>query len=272
MGKVLVLSLLIILSSSLLAKAQNNEFPYELKKLDYALVGFSAFSKYYAYYLEENQVRMTVEELLTLDRSDINAFDRPATERWNNDLGEISDFTRNILLVAPASIFAFQTVNKDWKNAFIYGFMYFETSLLTWGLTDLTKVTVKRKRPYLYNTNIPIEERIEKINDENVFDSFYSGHTAIAFAAATFFSKTFTDIHGKGMWSKVIWASSMSIAATTGYLRYASGNHYPTDIIVGAIVGGGIGYAIPLIHKANVLNDNLSINVGYNSLYCSYKF
>lgn len=267
-----LLVLLIVGLIVLKGKAQENSFPYKLKSIDIAYLSIGAGTKYFAHYLEEQQKLMTVEEMLKLERNDIVSFDRSATKKWNKDLGERSDLTRNILLAAPASILAVHTINKEWKKGAVYAVMYFETALLTWGLTELTKVTVKRKRPYLYNTNISLDERTEKISDDNVFDSFYSGHTAAAFSAAVFFSKTYTDIYGKSKWSKVIWASSITLAATTGYLRYASGHHYPTDVVVGAIVGSGIGYAIPLIHKRNVISNDLSLGVGYNSLYCSYRF
>ena len=41
----------------------------------------------------------------------------------------------------------------------------------------------------------------------------------------------------------------MAAAATTGYLRYAAGRHYPTDILAGAAMGAFVGYIVPSLHE-----------------------
>ena len=38
-------------------------------------------------------------------------------------------------------------------------------------------------------------------------------------------------------------------AAGVGYMRYESGRHFPTDIIVGAAVGSALGWGIPALHR-----------------------
>jgi membrane-associated phospholipid phosphatase len=93
-----------------------------------------------------------------------------------------------------------------------------------------------------------VEER-HTIDSEDAFFSFYSGHVAAAFTAATFVSKVFTDIHGKSVWSTLLWGSSLSLASLTGYARVKSGMHFPTDALVGAAVGFAVGYLIPVLHK-----------------------
>ena len=80
-------------------------------------------------------------------------------------------------------------------------------------------------------------------------------------AAATFTSKVFMDIHGRSTLSYVIWGSTLSVAAATGYARVKSGVHFPTDVIAGALVGGAIGYLVPALHKKSG-GDRLSLNVG----------
>ena len=42
----------------------------------------------------------------------------------------------------------------------------------------------------------------------------------------------------------------VSLATVTGLLRIASDKHYATDVVVGALVGSAIGYAVPTIHFA----------------------
>jgi len=46
--------------------------------------------------------------------------------------------------------------------------------------------------------------------------------------------------------------------AVTAYFRVNTHNHFPTDAIVGYIVGAAIGYFIPEIHKTK--NSSVSNN------------
>jgi len=47
----------------------------------------------------------------------------------------------------------------------------------------------------------------------------------------------------------LIWSAAVLIPAVTGFSRVNTHNHFPTDVIVGYIVGAAIGYLIPVIHK-----------------------
>ena len=178
--------------------------------------------------------------------------------------------TRTILVASPSILLLNEGIKKEWKNSLTYGVMYFEVVLVTSGLTDLTKSIALRKRPYLYNTNISLAEREKMIAENNVFNSFFSGHTSLAFATAVFLSKTYTAIYGKTVVSKIIWATSLALASTTGYLRYKSGHHYPTDVIAGAFVGSAIGYFIPVLHTKNSKTKNLSYSITGTSFRLTY--
>jgi membrane-associated phospholipid phosphatase len=79
--------------------------------------------------------------------------------------------------------------------------------------------------------------------------SFFSGHTSYTFSFAVFLSTTFANYNPDSSLKPYVWSASLLLAATTGYLRYAAGMHYPTDIITGALVGSAIGFLIPLIHE-----------------------
>ena len=93
------------------------------------------------------------------------------------------------------------------------------------AITQGLKYTINRERPYeKYPTTIfPYE--IE--NDA----SFPSGHTSTAFATATTLSLQFKK------WYIVVPAYTW--AASVGYSRMYLGEHYPTDVLAGAIIGTG---------------------------------
>jgi len=250
---------------------QQNDFPYSLKKSDFIIGGVALSTKLLANYQENKQDLMSYEELVSLDKSEINGFDRGAVYNWNPDLNDLSEWTRAAVIVPPVILLLNEGFKNEWGNAATYGTMYMEVALLTIGITDLTKSLAQRKRPYLYNPDISLADK-QKMIENNVYDSFFSGHTSSAFAAAVFFSKTYSDIYRNTTLSKVIWGTSLALASTTGYLRYQSGQHYPTDILAGALVGSAIGYLIPVLHKNVSKTKNLSYQITGHSLSLSYIF
>ena len=100
--------------------------------------------------------------------------------------------------------------------------------------------------------------------------SFFSGHTSGAFAGAIFLAKAYTDMYGKTAWSKIVWTTSLSAAAFTGYCRVAAGEHFVTDVLAGALVGSAAGYFIPVLHKKSTFDVSYSALPGRFSL--TYRF
>jgi len=120
-----------------------------------------------------------------------------------------------------------------------------ETMGWTITMTSFTKGIVKRKRPFVYNTTIPIEDKMAS----NGRLSFFSGHTAGVASLSFFTAKVFNDYYPDSKWKPVIWSAAAVIPATTGYLRVRGGKHYPTDVIVGMAIGGLVGVLIPHLHR-----------------------
>ena len=100
--------------------------------------------------------------------------------------------------------------------------------------TEAIKVIIKRPRPYeIYSDIYP-----DEIDNGNAFPS---GHTSVAFAAAT----SITLISKK--WYLAVpayaWASGV------GYSRIYLGQHYPSDVVAGALVGAAGAYASHWLNK-----------------------
>lgn len=128
--------------------------------------------------------------------------------------------------------------------------MYAETMLFAYGFKELAKAVFDRPRPYMYFDDFPIEE-VQK-GDWN--SSFFSGHTTLAFAAATFTTYVFCKYKPESKWKIPVIATSYTLAAATAAMRLLSGNHFLTDVAIGAVVGSITGLLIPFWHYVNPEN------------------
>jgi membrane-associated phospholipid phosphatase len=85
---------------------------------------------------------------------------------------------------------------------------------------------------YLFNRDRPFETYSDIIQlTKAPTPSFPSGHTSIAFTAATSLSLSYPKWY--------VIAPSFLWASAVGYSRMHLGVHYPSDVLVGAFVGAG---------------------------------
>lgn len=269
MKPIITYLLLALLCLRGVAQESSNNFPYQLSKAEYAWLGAGIISYGTGYLIEQQIDPLSTQAIDALETSQINAFDRSATQNWNTQLDDLSHVGKYALALSPALMMIPPLKNKEWSPFFTYGIMYFETALITTGLTNLTKALSQRNRPFYYNSAFNTHEKQALGEEYGSQDSFFSGHSAIAFSSAVFLSTTYTEIYGNNTWSKIIWASSLAVATSTSYLRYESGQHFPTDLIAGAAIGASIGYLIPYFHKTK--NNKLGLVVSPNQFYLSYR-
>ena len=265
----LTLFLLVVWTNGLLAQSQ--PFVYELKKRDFFILPLSFGMWVLGGSVSAKNSSITLDEIALLDRNDINRFDRCATYNWSLEWSDRSDLFRDgvvwpaVLLLSIPPLF-----HTNFTHTLTVATMFAESYFLLKGITAITKTTVARKRPFVYNMDYSIEERLAQ-SSNSVYLSFFSGHTATAFWAATFLSKVMNDIHGNSVWTKLLWGTSLSLAALTGYARVKAGMHYPSDVIVGAVLGFAIGYLIPALHKKKN-GDLLSLLISPHRIGFSMKF
>jgi membrane-associated phospholipid phosphatase len=259
----ITLLVLVLIANGLFA--QDSAFPYEFKKRDFFLLPLGLGMTTLGSSLLDNQDPITLDEIRLLNRNNVNGFDRSATYNWSPSWSERSDRYRDILVFSSLALMTVPPLfHAKLSEIGTVAFMFVESSLFLTGFTYITKATVGRRRPYLYNTALSVEER-HAIGGDDAYSSFFSGHAAAAFTAATFISKVMTDIHGDSIWTKLLWGSSLTVAAMTGYARVKAGKHYPTDIIASAVVGFAIGYMIPTLHKKKK-NDRVSLIIAPNRI------
>ncbi|MCH7965002.1 MAG: phosphatase PAP2 family protein [Bacteroidetes bacterium] len=211
--------------------------------------------------LIENKKFVSKDELYTLSRKNINSFDRGATYNWSLSAVDWSDVLLITAIASPLLMFTSSEVRNDVGT---FSTMYLQNILTTYSVSHLPKGLISRYRPYVYNEDVPDEIK----QNVSATHSFFSAHASVSFASAVFLSITFSKYYPDSDLKPYVWSSSLLLAATVGYLRYTAGQHFPTDIITGAIVGSIIGYLIPLIHESDEEEKGLIIPAGnpYNNL------
>ncbi len=259
-----IISLILLCSFSFL-HAQF-ESPYQCtKKKDVIIYSIGSVGLGLGYYLHAKAPVLEVEQVQLLDKNSINRFDRIATSYSSMKAKKASDVFFYGAMAMPALFGFSKKMRNDAKNiSLIYG----ETLFLTVGITLITKKTVLRNRPLVYNSNFDISTKLEK----NARYSFFSGHTSVVSASSFFTAKVFADYHPDSKWKPVVWGAAVTIPAITGYLRVRAGKHYPTDVITGYAVGAVIGILIPQIHKRKKQNEHLQLSVGPSGGYFSLEF
>ncbi len=122
--------------------------------------------------------------------------------------------------------------DKSLKNK---GYYIGATLLTSAVLTTTLKFAIDRDRPFVTYPDI------QKLTGAGS-PSFPSGHTSEAFATATSISLAFPKWY--------VIAPSFLWASAAGYSRMHLGVHYPSDVLVGALIGSGSAW---LCHELNKL-------------------
>ena len=176
---------------------------------------------------------------MTFDKSEINSFDRPFMNAYSKPLDYTATGLELASLMTP--LFLIPAPSQDyWK----LGVEYAETIALAWGAKELAKHCVTRYRPYMYFDGAPQSA----IDDGDYKDSFFSGHATLSFAAAGFTTYQALTYLPDSPYKWMTIGVSYALCTTTAVLRLASGNHFMTDVLCGALVGSALGFLIPWVN------------------------
>jgi membrane-associated phospholipid phosphatase len=128
------------------------------------------------------------------------------------------------------------------------GGLYTEAVLLNIATANVVKLAVRRPRPRRYIT----DDQARGTDDAL---SFYSLHTALtASVTATGAYLAFTraaEANTRRSWAKgwVILGVGTALTGFVAYTRVRAHEHFPSDTMVGGIVGASIGVLVPHWHR-----------------------
>jgi undecaprenyl-diphosphatase len=138
-----------------------------------------------------------------------------------------SDSDTYLALGIPTGLFIYGKVKKNpemvWNS-----FESFSNQLINGVATTLLKTTIDRARPFV---TYPDDIHKHSVAGSK---SYPSGHTSMAFAAATSISLQYPKWY--------VIAPAFIYASGVGYSRMYLGVHYPTDVLAGAVLGAGSSF------------------------------
>jgi len=199
------------------------------------------------------------------DRGSLNPFDRTVVGFRSDGAGVAANVMVGSAIALP---FVFNLIDvavsdtaDGWSGWATDVMVLGETALVSNALFQVTKFAVRRPRPYAYEPHVSAAERAQA----DAAMSFYSGHTANAFAMATAYSYLFMKRHPDSWMVIPNWLGTHLLAAGAGVSQVLAGEHFWTDIMVGAVAGSAVGLLIPHLHlrdgQGSVNGDGLSIHL-----------
>lgn len=167
--------------------------------------------------------------------------DASVRRHWSPAADRYSDRTAGLTIAVPVLAEFARGPGPRFIN---FSTVYGQTLAVNLVLNSAVKRLVSRRRPCTYYAT-----RLGKCSEEDDrYASFYSGHSSASFGAAMAGALMFSEGLDNGWVRASLWAYEFGLASATANMRVHAGMHYYSDVLVGAIVGAGIGIAIPALH------------------------
>ena len=195
----------------------------------------------------------SIEKLNSLKRDDLFFLDRWGVHPYSHSIDQLSYVPFYVAMPLPLIVFGFDNrMRQDfWKLTYLYG----EAVILTGVLYTSAVHWFPRLRPLTYESSSPLEER----QNSNSRNSFFAGHVALVGTSAFFIASTWCAYHPESNIKWVFYTGAGVITGLTGWWRSQAGEHFPTDIALGAAIGVGMGMLVPRFHMPKKLAKQVSL-------------
>ncbi len=174
----------------------------------------------------------------------ILGIDDLVTDNFSRRASTVSDILLLGALASPVFYLMGTTIDDaDGDRLLLYG----ETMLINGMFAQAAKHIVQRPRPYLYSSS-PSAKRFAKQQGRDAYKSFYSGHAAMTFGAAVSGAYLLAVSEERAAVRQTAWGVGLGVAAATANLRVRAGRHFYSDVLIGTVIGGTVGYLVPALH------------------------
>ncbi|MCP9236171.1 phosphatase PAP2 family protein [Lewinella sp. JB7] len=185
---------------------------------------------------------LTEDDISVLEINKIPGIDMFSTRHISLDADENTD---KLLLASFASPF-FLLLDRPGRDNFDrMALIVFQGAMINSGLINLTKVLVRRPRPYTYNADAPLDTKLKKSSRY----SFFSGHSATTAYFSITTAKLYNDLYPNSKATPYVWLGAALLPAAVSYGRMRAGRHFFTDVLVGSAVGTIIAIVVPTLHR-----------------------
>ena len=181
--------------------------------------------------------------------------DRDIVGNNSLDADAASDWTRTAALVFPLALaLATGQQGERWLGLGRRSLLYAETLLIGQGISFFGKATLGRARPFAY---VPEEQRPDDlaydVSRERTFHSMPSGHSSSAWTGAALGMTEHLLSRPQASWVERVGVGLLggAFAGMTSALRVEAGQHFPSDVLVGAGIGIATGVTVPLLHRGD---------------------
>lgn len=197
------------------------------------------------------------------DRKQINGFDRSAAGNYDRSWKTVGDIATVSTLAMPLLVIV---ADEGIANGLNDDVVIAEAALVTSAAQVSLSFAVERPRPRVYSERAPLDDR----TDANAGRSFFSGHVANTMATSVAALRTLQRL-GQPALGWTTFGAGLAGTGLVGVSRVLSGAHFPSDVLVGAALGAGVGLALPALHDRPLRIEPVA-SADYGGLFVSGAF
>lgn len=184
-----------------------------------------------------------------LTKKDVNWFDRWGVRPYSKNTDNASYIPFYISMPLPLIVIAID--RKMRKDFYKLTFLYVEAITTTGILYSSAAGYVNRLRPLVYSAETPLDKRT--VSDSK--KSFFAGHVALVATSTFFIARILADYYPDSRYKWLYYGVAGIMTAGTGYMRQAAGEHFLSDIMLGAAVGTLSALLIPSLHQHKLIRS-----------------
>ncbi|MBC8278844.1 MAG: phosphatase PAP2 family protein [FCB group bacterium] len=208
---------------------------------------------------------LTPPILNTLSKDNLPGLDKTAVGNYSNGMKATSKHLLAFTALPVVIGIYGESRGYTYFDALTDGIMYLESCFLTYSMCTYINGFEFRPRPIAYNTDLPDDVRRTGDNSKG----FYSLNTALLANTVCFTNAVFSKRFPDSKLNKVLLIGGWSAVCVMGYTQVKSGQHFPTDVLFGALFGAATGYGIP---DAHLYHHNVDFDIMLSGLQLTYHF